>query len=1269
MSYLGIGVARLFAVMSLFVFGLAFCRAQDPGSATPAGTAAGIVAPPQVRINEAISDTASVRIPQSRHPLAVPANDRGRVHANLPINRILLLLKRSPEQEAALRKLLDAQHDAESPSFQHWLTPEEFATQFGPAPEDLRQVHAWLENHGFQVNRIARGQQWIEFSGAAAQVESAFHTEIHHYEVNGRQHVANAQEISLPEALLPVVRGVLSLHNFPRKPLIGKLTHIRRDPATGEFRRAVQLNPGNPASPEFTLSNENGTFHFLSPGDWSRIYNTAPLLAEGIDGSDVSIAVVGSDSDVQLSDIRTFRQIFKLPAKDPVFIVDGIDPGVQPLSAAEEEASLDIEWAGAIAPNATIKFVTAASTASTAGFDLAIARIVDDRLAPIMTTSIGACELFLGADGNAFLNDIYRQAAAEGISVIAASGDTGAAGCDPQVSLQPASFGPAVNGAASTPYNVAVGGTMFTENGLDGIYWNANNRKDLSSAVGYIPEAVWNETCDPTIDPNQCFGSGDFILDAGSGGASNCLSSTIDPILLTFTCNGGYPKPSWQVGLGVPADGARDIPDISLAAAGGHDGYLLCVEGSCQYSIVNGKTVLNNAAVVGGTSAGAPSFAGVMALLEQKRHAFQGLLNFKLYQLAQSDDLSACNSSNQTNPAQQPSCVFHDITSGNNDVPGQPGAPATPGFDLATGLGSLNVAELVERWSSVRKLGTHTDLSINEKQTVPHGHPIPINVVVAPNHGSGVPSGDFSLITGKDSVIGGTLANGSFSGAVKDLPAGDYLVRARYSGDAMFNSSESQPAHVRIFPEPSTISVVPWQLNLSGSPVPINSPVPYGQPVGLQMDVRGNSGVGSASGSVTVTVDGTRVLGPYTLNAAGNAFVWLYNLPPKGLLPGTHTFSVQYSGDSSFFAVSAKPVSIVVTKDAVIGTLVIPIAQNPDPNGAPAFTAGVPVDFVITVQGFEEPLFATLLPTGTVQLFECFGPSGFRCEQPSPIGGPIPLSLNGPVGPGIAQATFRRSFSAGAHLLAASYSGDSDFFTVQPVGISAIATPIQVGPADQLSVNFKATSGSALELGQAANYIATLKPSKPNAPLPTGSLTLAHLVDAFGTPGAISTVPLVQGNASFTVPWFAAGQQVVWAIYSGDANYAPLATTTVTTIVKPGHDAVSLRSDHSDVRRGALLHLTTLVSVSNPDPHIHSPGFDDGQIQYWDSVDGAAPRLLTTAPQFLTIGNGNTSINILPISLSLGTHAIIVNFPGTQNWLPARSNTIIVTVRDADSDE
>ena len=1241
------GAISVFAsVSSLLLLVLPIAKAQQlqsSGSSSQKSAASEQAATmqPTPRITQAIDDTSVVRIPRTTHPLATPANDRGRADADLPMNRIVLVLKPSVLQQAALTKLIDSQHDPESPNFQHWLTPEQYAAQFAPAQSDLEQITSWLRQLNFTVASIARGGQWIEFSGTAGQVEAAFHTEIHNYVVDGEPHVANATDIFLPQALAPVVSSVLSLHDFRPKPLHTGGFQVQRSAATGKLM-PLKTNVG--ASPDFTPPGASNPSHFLAPGDWSTIYNTAPLLAQGITGSGISIAVVGSDSNIQLSDIITFRQIFNLSPKYPDVIVNGLDPGIQSGSEAEVEADLDVEWSGAVAPQASIKFVTTASTFTTFGGLLSISYIVDNRLAPIMSSSIGECEAFLGTGGNAFLNSAYEQAAAEGISIFVASGDTGAAGCDPQGSLTPAQNGANVSGYASTPYNMAVGGTMFAENGLDGNYWSTSNQPNLSSVIGYIPEAVWNESCDPTTDPTQCGGTNEYFLVAGGGGSSNCTQSTVQNELIF--CQSGYSKPSWQSGKGVPNDGARDIPDIAFTAAGSHDGYLMCVEGSCQAIFSQGQATLEAAFVVGGTSAAAPSMSGLMALVEQNTGAYQGLVNYNFYKLAAAENLSACNSSHMTNPSHSSTCIFNDVTSGNNNVPGQPGFNATTGYDLSTGLGSLNAVNLLNSWGSIAKLPTSTKLLASAVQ-IQHGQPIPMTVAVKPSSGSGVPTGNIAFLTKSlGSVFGGTLVNGSFAGNVTDLPGGSYNVEAQYSGDAMFAASTSGGVTVNVTPEDSIVNVQPVEINSNGVPVPVQGPVLYGAPFGLQISVQGKSGIGLPTGTATVLQGHTTPLGNLLLNQSGSAFI-PFN---SSVMPvGNHTFTITYNGDDSFLPAST---SFTVNVIKGLSTATITPVQT-------AYTEGVPIELVFMVAAQGEKL-----PTGTVQLYDCGSNSSGSCPNGTSVGTPLGLSESGPLGFGPAigasQAVYRGVFPAGNHTLKLAYSGDLSYNPIAVGSSSSKAELINVKALTGMKPNIAMLqSSNVIFLGDSDTYIVSVKASQPKKPIPTGTVSISdQFGDFLGSP-----VSLSNGNATLVVPWNHAGSFLIVAKYSGDTNYAPLESAALaTTIVQVGQPELILASSVATVQENTntLLAVTVLLP---PLPNLTSPVAEGGQVEFLDFVNGADPIVLGSGPQPLTTGNGGNGIAVLSVVLPPGQNFILVQFLGTQDWQSQLSNYVLVQVK------
>ena len=568
-----------------------------------------------------INEADRITLHGNVHPQARAEFDRGSANASMPMNRMVLLLSVRPDAQADLQQLLADQQNPKSPSYHKWLTPADFGLRFGPTDQDIADASGWLKKFGFSIDEVGNGRMWINFSGDVQKVERAFQTNIRNYEVDGKMHFANATDPSIPRALAGLVQGVVSLHNFTTHP----------------NSTASQLPS------DFTNA---GGAHFLAPGDFATIYNVKPLYnaVPPIDGTGQTIAIVGR-TDINLTDVQFFRSFFGLPAKDPVFIHNGADPG--DLGGPEEtEADLDVEWSGAIAKNATIDFVIS-QTGATDGVALSAQFIVNTNLANVMSTSFGLCEFTLQASGNSFWNTLWAQAAAQGITSFVSAGDSGAAACDPSNALTGTRVN--VNGLASTPNNIAVGGTQFNEGA--GNFWAAVNNADQSSALSYIPEIAWNES------GSVAGGSGLFST---GGGASSV-----------------YTKPAFQVGPGVPADGQRDIPDVSLSSAG-HDGYI----------IVQGHTTgTTGLASVGGTSAASPSFAGLMALVVQKTGAAQGNANPIFYSMGQNQFGGGI-------------AVYHDTTSGNNTVPGIAGFSAGAGYDPVTGWGSVDASNLVNFWNN-----------------------------------------------------------------------------------------------------------------------------------------------------------------------------------------------------------------------------------------------------------------------------------------------------------------------------------------------------------------------------------------------------------------------------------------------------------------------------------------------------------------------------------------------------------------------------------------
>jgi hypothetical protein len=673
------------------------------------------------RIAGPIDNRNRVSLKGQIHPKALPENDQGRVDASLTLPYVTVRLKPSAAQQADLDQLLAQQQDPSSPNYHRWLTPEEYADRFGVSQSDVDQIAAWLKQQHLTVAAIARGRNWVAFSGGVRDVESAFGTEIHRYMVDGEMHYANAAEPSIPAALGPVVSVIHGLHDFRLRP-------------------AARLPQRLPRQANYNTGRGG---HYLAPDDFATIYNIQPLYNSGIDGTGQKVVVVGQ-TQVALSDIQQFRSYFNLSANDPQFILvpNTTDPGISQGDLLE--ADLDIELSGAVARNASIIYVYSDDVEVSAQY------AVDQNVAPVLSMSYGLCEaLTIPADANA-QRTLAQQANAQGMTWIAASGDDGAADC--YGSTNRSNLGLSVDLPGSIPEVTSIGGTEFAEG--SGNYWNAANSANHASALSYIPETSWNDSASvgsPT---------------ASGGGAS-----------AYFT------KPTWQTGLGVPNDGARDVPDVSLSSSPEHDPYMIYSNGSIEE--------------VGGTSVGAPSFAGMVALLNHylvskglQGSGGVGNVNPRLYALA------------QTFPN-----VFHDITTGNNLVdpcpprsrscnPAPIGFSAGPGYDLVTGLGSMDAFSMVTSWGAggaVSRSAANLLLSTSATNIAPDGATILTATVRSST--TATPTGTVTFLLGTTTLGTATLAGSNGAAAANltvngtQLALGSDTITARYNGDSSFLSA------------------------------------------------------------------------------------------------------------------------------------------------------------------------------------------------------------------------------------------------------------------------------------------------------------------------------------------------------------------------------------------------------------------------------------------------------------------------------------------------
>ncbi|HET9554846.1 MAG TPA: protease pro-enzyme activation domain-containing protein, partial [Anaeromyxobacteraceae bacterium] len=733
-------------------------------------------------------------LPGSVHPLTRAAADAGRLDGATRFESVSLLFRPSPEQQAALEALLRAQRDPASPAYRAWLTPAQYAERFGAAPADLARAAAWLRAHGLSVAGPSRSRTRLLFSGTARQLEAAFRTELHRVVHGGEPHVANATALSVPAALAPVVAGVRNLDDFR--------------PAPRARRRDV------PAEAAFTSSVSGN--HFLAPGDFAVIYGVSGLWAAGLDGAGETIAVVGQ-SALDPADVAAFRAAAALPASAPTLLLVPGSGSSAVVSGDVTEAALDVEWSGAVARGARIVFVYTGNDARFNVWD-ALQYAVDHSLAPVVSTSYGFCEPQLGAANAQLLRQLAQQANAQGQTISAAAGDTGAADCEARGATT-ATHGLAVDLPASIPEVTGVGGTELAGDvASPATYWAAVSGAGGTSALAYVPERVWNDTAAGAIA-------------AGGGGASAFFA-----------------KPAWQAGAGVPADGQRDVPDVSLTASASHDGYLFCVQGSCASGF---RSANNGLSVVGGTSAGAPSFAGILAIVDQATGGHRlGNANPQLYALS----------------ASAPG-AFRRVGAGDNRVPctaGTPDCPAAapfvigyaagPGYSPAAGLGSVDARALVDAWRGGARAATTTAVSASTA-TAPAASPITFTATVTPASAGAAPTGTvLFLADGQALGAAAPLAAGQASATASTLAAGAHAISASYSGDARYLPSTSAPTAVTVLPG----------LTIAGGAA---STPPRG---GLVFTVTGGTGAGYTWSFLTNASGGTLADGRYTAGPTGD---------------------------------------------------------------------------------------------------------------------------------------------------------------------------------------------------------------------------------------------------------------------------------------------------------------------------------------------------------------------------------------------------------------
>jgi len=1226
----------------------------------------------QARIVSKIDESHLVTLKGNTLPVANAQNDRGPVASTFAMNDLVLVLQRSPEQQAAFDQFVADQYDPSSPEFHHWLSAADAGARFGPSQTDISTIVSWMTSHGLAVTEVAKDCMSIRFNGTAAQVQSTFHTQIHNILVNGLAHIANMSDPQIPAALGPVVSGIKALNDFRPHPLhrLGQQVVFNGD--AGKWQRIgnpAQASDGSVKStiastisvhPDLGVTIGSGTntalIEDVTPYDFATIYNVLPLWSSNIDGTGQTIAIAGT-SDINTNDVATFRSAFGLPAAAGLttIVANGVDPGMCESTSSTAvcglgdliENTLDVEWAGAVAKGAKIALVVSGQTSPTTDTVYSSASyVIQNDTAKILNVSYGLCELFQGTGGNAAYNNLWETAATEGIAVFVASGDSGSPACDQGLSSSTpygAAYGLSVSGLASTPYNTAVGGTDFawckptvTSTGnvigcsTASPYWNTTNSSNYSNVLKYVPEVPWNDSCASdagaaylkslasflsisgvtdaesacnfaatyyaTLKQQYGIDISAFVYPTGAGGgASNCTVSDGNTV---GSCTGGYAKPSWQSGVtGILSDGKRDVPDVSFFASNGFldSAYVMCVSEdgyTCTYS--NGEP---QGQEVGGTSVASPAMAGVMALINQQAGSTQGSPNAELYRLGAKQNYATCTAETATT---NNGCYFNDIDRSTISMPCRAGAPnctvthtgdtwgvlsgysATTGYDAATGLGSLNVANVVNSWTATTGTAQPTVTVAAGQTSILLNQSLTVNVTVG---GSGAtPTGTVSLVGGGYTATVGTLSSGTYSFTIPadSLTPGKITLTVSYSGDAVYalatgtvdvTVAKLTPT-VTVQPNPATVganTAVNVAITVSGG-----GPAPTGT---VQL-----SGGGYTSSSCTLTTGICAII-----------------IPANSLNQGTDTLTVSYSGDGDYNTATG---TATETVNALTPTISV----------VPSLTT---LDTATALQVTVKVTGSGATPTGEVILSGLYGVTQ--------LGGGLTggsIIFNVPAG----------TLAAGTDTLTVNYQGDTTYLPASgatTVSVSKTTPVVSVTPAATSIYTNAALSVSGTVTGAGKT--------------PTGSVTLA------GGGYALTTYVDISGTYNITIPAgrLATGTDTLTATYSGDAFYTTANNSATVTVNAwtPVAPTITLTPSSTNFGAGQALTVTAVITGSDGTP--------TGTI----SLSGAGYNGTQT------LSNGRALFVIGANTISPGTYTLTANYNGDATYLAGNATTDITVTQ------
>lgn len=1115
-------------------------------------------------------DAARPALLANHHPLwANAANDLGALAPQDQVGQMTLVLARSAAQQAALEQLLADQQNPASPLYHHWLTPQEMGDRFGLSESDLHTLTGWLQSKGLQVDWVAPSKVFIAFSGTAAAVNDAFQSELHNYRVNGELRLALNSEAHIPAALSPAIRAVRGLFTLQTSPNL-----IARTESS--------------ANPQLTVTNGSTVDHFVSPADFATIYSLPDFYAgEG------TIGIVGRSrtdmDDFVHFDTLAYTTSFSNPTEVVPTALGGVDPG--PAYTAppggttsigdQSEATLDVERAGSTAWGAKLLLVVSASTANADGIDYGAQYLVQTSPVPaqVMNISFGACESAAGSSGVTFWDTLFQQAAGEGISVFVSSGDSGASGCDSAFSTPPANpAANSINYICASSYATCVGGTEFNDASNPSLYWNSSNVSNLESATGYIPEGAWNEPLDSSSKP---------VVAATGGGVSAYVTT-----------------PSWQTGAGVPAArNGRYTPDVSFNASS-HDGYFGCMAAAGGSCVTDGQGS-TSFLVFSGTSAAAPSMAGVAALLNQRMGNAQGNLNLNLYQTAAQsptayNDVTVASSGVSNCSVNTPSMCNNSIPGPTGLSGGQAGYPVGAGYDEATGLGSLNIQNFLNGYAGK----VITQIAISGPTTIAASQELDLRITVSGGDTGSYPTGTIVLSGGGYVSQPTTLVWGYGMGAFSVPPyafsAGQLTLTVTFTPDSASSATYTTATATTTV----TVTVPIPTVALTYSP----NPATVLQPLLASITVAGRSTDPVPTGSITFTCS------IYDCN---------YSSAPVTLVNGSATINIpaETIGAGTYYGV---PV-VNYTPDSVSSSLYAPASG----------TAPLTVNFLaptVTVTPAHNTVASTdpLAVTVTVD-----GGNG----NPTPAG-TISLSgggYNGNATLNNGSATFSipgGTLATGIDTLQASYQSGQQG---PPSGIySTASASAQVG----VTVGSKLPPTIAITQGNYALTSAQPIPLTVNVsglsgmPVPTGTVVFSS--------GSYTSaaVPLSNGAAAINIPAITLplGSDTIAVTYtpdtSGSSSYTS-ATNSISVYISGLNTSTALSLSANAITTVQTLTVTATVSGQSgnatPTGNVTLNAYLNNVGSYTASLPLSGGSVAFTVPAgSLNVGEYNLQANYVP---------------------------------------